>query len=166
MITSLAGVWEVAEHIITRRELKRIGQTFVRNTYMLIYWQKSTCAQLTFRLCCSVFLRFSSDSHTQQEWMSTVENCKGPPPPPPFPDFITCSLILFLCSHKHDTKPAALLFTVDRGRLALSWMGWIRYVLHACVPALSLSHSGAVLQGTNMATRASGTAWPGHCIYK
>lgn len=57
------------------------------------------------------------------------------------------ALSFSLCSHKHDTKkPEALLFIVHRGRLGLSWMGRIRYALPVCVPALSLSHSGAVLQ--------------------
>lgn len=57
------------------------------------------------------------------------------------------ALSFSLCSHKHDTKkPEALLFIAHRGRLGLSWMGRIRYALHVCMPALSLSHSGAVLQ--------------------
>lgn len=63
--------------------------------------------------------------------------------------------ILFLCSHKHDTKPGALLFIVHRGRLALSWMGWIRYVLPVRMPALRLSHSEALQQGTDMAMAQS-----------
>lgn len=72
--------------------------------------------------------------------------------------------ILFLCSHKHDTKPGALLFIVHRGRLALSWMGWIRYVLPVCMPALRLSHSEALQQGTDMAMLWHW--WPSRCIYK
>ncbi len=107
-------------------------------------------------------------SYSRNEWVHReIRLCRGGSPPPPFrPDLITCSLILFLFSHKHDTKPEVLLFTDHRGRLALSWMGWIRYVLPACLPALRLSHSEALQQGTNMATGASGTAWPRHCIYK
>lgn len=57
------------------------------------------------------------------------------------------ALSFSLCSHKHDTKkPEALLFIAHRGRLGLSWMGRIRYALPVCMPALSLSHSEAVLQ--------------------
>lgn len=77
-------------------------------------------------------LRFSSYAVTKQEWMTSQQEQNymgGPPPPLLVLAFITCSLILLLCSHKHDTKPEDLLFIVHRGRWALSWMGWFRYVL-------------------------------------
>lgn len=129
---------------------------------------------LPFRLYC-LFELMAWDSlamlsYSRNEWVHReIRNYRGgPPPPPPLPDFITCSPILLVCSHKHDTKPEALLFIVHRGRLALSWMGWIRYVLPACqlsvCPTVRLCCRGPTWQPGPLALHGPGIVYTSNLL--
>lgn len=55
---------------------------------------------------------------------SQLEERKGGTLPPHYYTLSYCHRV-----PTHNTKPEALLFIVRIGRLSLSWMGWIRYVL-------------------------------------
>lgn len=165
MMTGPAGVWKATEQIVTTKGTYRDGPQVL---FLPIHQWSREHTLLPLRLGCLVELMARDSpailSHRRNEWLHReIRNCRGGPPPP-LPDFITCSLILFVFPQTWHKTRSSIVYIPQRTFGA--FLDGLDPVCAACLPSLCLSHSEALQQGDQHSNQGLWPCMAQHCVYK